>query len=44
VFLVLPGVLKHGFGVRANLCIDPAMMAVAYLVAVPLLARIGITV
>jgi hypothetical protein len=43
MFLVLPGVLKHGFRLRANLRIAVAMMAAWYLVAVPLLARIGIT-
>lgn len=44
MFLVLPALLKHGLGFYPSLAISVAVMAVCYLVAVPLLARIGVTI
>jgi len=44
MFLVLPVLLKHGLGFYLSLGISVAVMAVCYLVAVPLLSRIGITI
>ena len=44
MFLVLPVLLRHGLGFYPSLTISVAIMAACYLVAVPLLARIGITI
>jgi len=44
MFLVLPALLRYGLGFYASLAISVAVMASCYLVAVPLLARIGITI
>lgn len=44
MFLVLPALLKNGLGFYPSLAISVAVMAVCYLIAVPLLARIGITI
>jgi hypothetical protein len=44
MFLVLPALLRHGLGFYASLAISVTVMAACYLVAVPLLARIGITI
>jgi len=44
MFLVLPVLLRHGLAFYASLGISVAVMAVCYLIAVPLLARFGITI
>jgi len=44
MFLVLPVLLRHGLGFYPSLTIAVAVMAACYLLAVPLLARIGITI
>lgn len=44
MFLVLPALLKNGLGFYPSLAISVAVMALCYLIAVPLLARIGITI
>lgn len=44
MFLVLPALLRHGFGFYASLGLSIAVMAVCYLGAVPLLARFGIEI
>ena len=44
MFLVLPALLRNGLGFYASLAISVAVMAVCYFVAVPLLARFGITI
>lgn len=44
MFLVLPVLLRHGLGFYASLAISVSVMAACYLVAVPLLARIGVTI
>jgi hypothetical protein len=43
MFLVLPALLRHGLRFHTSLAISVAVMA-CYLVAVPLLARIGVTI
>lgn len=44
MFLVLPVLLKHGISFYLSLSLSVAVMAACYLIAVPLLARIGITI
>ncbi|MDH3286637.1 MAG: DUF3147 family protein [Betaproteobacteria bacterium] len=44
MFLVLPALLKHGWGFYASLGMSVVVMAVCYLAAVPLLARFGIEI
>lgn len=44
MFLVLPALLRNGLGFYASLAISVAVMAACYLVAVPLLARLGIQI
>lgn len=44
MFLVLPALLRNGTGFYASLGISIAVMAGCYLVAVPILARFGITI
>ena len=44
MFLVLPALLRSGMGFYASLGISIAVMAGCYLVAVPILARFGITI
>jgi hypothetical protein len=43
MFLVLPALLKSGIGFYASLAASIAVMATCYAVAVPILARFGIT-
>ena len=42
MFLVLPALLKQGLGFYPSLAISIAVMALCYIAAVPLLARLGI--
>lgn len=44
MFLVLPALLKNGFGFYASLGISIGVMLACYGVAMPLLARFGITI
>ena len=44
MFLVLPALLRHGFGFYPSLGISIGIMLLCYLIAVPLLARFGITI
>jgi len=44
MFLVLPALLRHGFGFYASLGLSIAVMTICYLGAVPLLARFGIEI
>ena len=44
MFLVLPALLKLGWGFYPALAASIAVMAVCYLAAVPLLARFGVTI
>jgi len=44
MFLVLPALLRNGLGFYPSLGISVAVMAACYLVAVPILARFGITI
>lgn len=44
MFLVLPALLKSGMGFYASLGISIAVMLVCYVVAIPILARFGITI
>lgn len=44
MFLVLPALLRHGLGFYSSLGISVAVMLLCYLIAVPLLARFGITI
>lgn len=44
MFLVLPALLKNGIGFYPSLAMSIGVMLVCYLVAVPLLARFGITI
>jgi len=44
MFLVLPALLRHGLGFYSSLGISVGVMLLCYLVAVPLLARFGITI
>lgn len=44
MFLVLPALLKSGIGFYASLAISIAVMLACYAIAVPLLARFGITI
>ncbi|MBX9812148.1 MAG: DUF3147 family protein [Burkholderiales bacterium] len=44
MFLVLPALLKSGIGFYASLGISIAVMLACYAIAVPVLARFGITI
>jgi hypothetical protein len=44
MFLVLPALLRYGWGFYASLAASIGVMLVCYVVAVPLLARIGISI
>lgn len=44
MFLVLPALLKSGMGFYASLGISIAVMLACYAVAIPILARFGITI
>jgi hypothetical protein len=44
MFLVLPALLRHGWGFYASLATSIAVMLVCYVVAVPLLGRFGISI
>lgn len=44
MFLVLPLLLKHGWGFYPALATSVGVMAACYLAAMPLLARFGITI
>lgn len=44
MFLVLPALLKSGMGFYASLGISIAVMLACYVVAIPVLARFGITI
>jgi hypothetical protein len=44
MFLVLPALLKSGMGFYASLGISIAVMLVCYVIAIPILARFGITI
>lgn len=43
MFLVLPALLKNGFGFYSGLGISIGVMLLCYLMALPVLARFGIT-
>jgi len=43
MFLVLPALLKNGIGFYASLAVSIAVMVICYVIAVPILARFGIT-
>lgn len=44
MFLVLPALLRHGWGFYASLATSIGVMLGCYLIAVPLLARFGISI
>lgn len=44
MFLVLPALLKYGMGFYTSLALSVAVMLVCYTVAIPILARFGITI
>ena len=44
MFLVLPALLKNGFGFYASLGISIGVMLACYLIAVPFLARFGVQI
>lgn len=44
MFLLLPALLKVGMGFYVSLALSIAVMLLCYAIAVPLLARIGITI
>jgi hypothetical protein len=44
MFLVLPALLKSGMGFYASLGISIAVMLACYVIAIPILARFGITI
>ncbi len=44
MFLVLPWLLRHGWGFYSALAGSIGVMALCYLAAVPLLARIGVSI
>lgn len=44
MFLVLPALLKHGLGFYLSLSLSVGVMLVCYAVAVPVLARFGISI
>lgn len=44
MFLVLPWLLRHGWGFYAALAASMGVMLVCYLIAVPVLARFGISI
>ena len=43
MFLVLPALLRHGLGFYPSLGISIGVMLLCYLIAVPLLGKVGIT-
>ena len=44
MFLVLPALLKNGIGFYPSLAVSIVVMLMCYLVAIPILARFGITI
>ena len=44
MFLVLPALLRHGWGFYASLTASVGVMLLCYVVAVPLLGRFGIAI
>ena len=44
MFLVLPALLRHGWGFYASLAASVGVMLICYVVAVPLLGRFGIAI
>jgi hypothetical protein len=44
MFLVLPALLKYGMGFYISLALSIAVMLACYAMAVPLLARFGVTI
>jgi hypothetical protein len=44
MFLVLPMLLRHGWGFYVSLAASIGFMLACYLVAVPLFARVGVTI
>lgn len=44
MFLVLPALLKAGMGFYASLGVSIAVLVVCYAIAVPILARFGVTI
>lgn len=44
MFLVLPWLLRHGWGFYGALTASIGVMVACYLVAVPLLARVGVSI
>lgn len=44
MFLVLPALLRSGMGFYASLSVSIGVMLACYLVAIPILARFGITI
>ena len=44
MFLVLPWLLRHGWGFAGSLAASVGVMLVCYAIAVPVLARFGVTI